>query len=138
MPPLPSQVTVRFVNSLVGVITSEIDSIHGSDMHPSSKSSPGLIDGVHSPEMIHQHFKNTLIYIQCASSCACSLTGCGKLTPPSSLSAARKAAHSSDGGAADNGDDSPAAPAWDTVDVVGACAAAALPSLPELSSSAAC
>lgn len=58
-------VTVRFVNSLVGVITSEIDSIHGSDMHPSSKSSPGLIDGVHSPEMIHQHFKNTLIYIQC-------------------------------------------------------------------------
>ena len=36
-------------------------------MHPSSTASPGLVDGVHSPEMIVRHFRNTLVYIQCTS-----------------------------------------------------------------------
>ncbi|KAK4688331.1 vacuolar protein sorting-associated protein 35, partial [Tremellales sp. Uapishka_1] len=57
-------VTPKYVNSLVELITSNIDSVHGTDVHPSSASPPGLVDGVNSPEMIIKHFRNTLNYIQ--------------------------------------------------------------------------
>lgn len=46
------QVTPKYINSLVELITSNIDSIHGADVHPSSGAPPGLVDGVHTPEMI--------------------------------------------------------------------------------------
>jgi len=45
-------VTPKYVNSLVELITSNIDSIHGGDVHPSSQSPPGLVDGVNAPDMI--------------------------------------------------------------------------------------
>ena len=45
-------VTPKYVNSLVELITSNIDNIHGGDVHPSSASPPGLVDGINSPEMI--------------------------------------------------------------------------------------
>ncbi|EIW72419.1 hypothetical protein TREMEDRAFT_41747 [Tremella mesenterica DSM 1558] len=54
----------KYVNSLVELITSNIDSIHGGDVHPSAASPPGLVDGVNSPDMIVKHFRNTLTYIR--------------------------------------------------------------------------
>ncbi|KAJ9093149.1 hypothetical protein QFC20_007197 [Naganishia adeliensis] len=61
---LVEAVTAKYINSLVELITSNIDLIHGTDTHPASAAPPGLIDGVHSPDMIVRHFRNTLIYIQ--------------------------------------------------------------------------
>ena len=59
-----TQVTPKFVNSLVELITSSIDAISSPDVHPSQRAPPGLIDGVQTPEMITRHFRNTLAYIQ--------------------------------------------------------------------------
>lgn len=56
--------TPKFVNSLVELITSSIDSISSPDVHPSQRAPPGLIEGVQTPEMISRHFRNTLYYIQ--------------------------------------------------------------------------
>lgn len=55
-------VTPKYINSLVELITSNIDLIHGNDSHVASP--PGLVDGVHTPDMIVRHFRNTLVYIQ--------------------------------------------------------------------------
>jgi vacuolar protein sorting-associated protein 35 len=57
------QVTPKYVNSLVELITSNIDAISG-DLHPSSRAPPGLVEGVHTVDMITRHFRNTLLYIQ--------------------------------------------------------------------------
>jgi len=57
-------VTPKFVNSLVELITSSIDTIGSPDVHPSHRAPPGLLEGVQTPEMINRHFRNTLIYIQ--------------------------------------------------------------------------
>jgi len=72
-------VTPKYINSLVELITSNIDSVHTSEVHPQSVGAPGLVDGVNSPDMIvkvccwilrsgmradEQHFRNTLTYIQ--------------------------------------------------------------------------
>lgn len=86
------QVTPKFVNSLVELITSSIDGIASTDFHPASRAPPGLIDGVQTPDMISRHFRNTLYYIQ-----------------------AKKAALANPVTA-----DRPN-PKWDEVDVVGAC-----------------
>ncbi|KAJ9113174.1 hypothetical protein QFC22_006013 [Naganishia vaughanmartiniae] len=61
---LVEAVTPKYINSLVELITSNIDLIHGTDTHPASSAPPGLLEGVHSPDMIVQHFRNTLLYIQ--------------------------------------------------------------------------
>jgi vacuolar protein sorting-associated protein 35 len=45
-------VTPKYINSLVELITSNIDLIHGTDVHPASSGPPGLVDGVQYPEMI--------------------------------------------------------------------------------------
>ncbi|KDQ17518.1 hypothetical protein BOTBODRAFT_29698 [Botryobasidium botryosum FD-172 SS1] len=58
------EVTPKYVNSLVELITSNIDLISTSDVHPSSRAPPGLIEGVHTADMIIAHFKNTLSYIR--------------------------------------------------------------------------
>ena len=58
------QVAPKFVNSLVDLITSSIDNISSSDVHPSQRAPPGLIEGVQTPEMIQRHFRSTLIHIQ--------------------------------------------------------------------------
>lgn len=58
------QVTPKFVNSLVELITSSIDNVSSPDVHPSQRAPPGLIEGVQTPEMINKHFRNTLAYIQ--------------------------------------------------------------------------
>lgn len=60
----PIQVTPKFVNSLVELITSSIDNISSPDVHPSSRAPPGLVEGVQTPDMITRHFRNTLLYIQ--------------------------------------------------------------------------
>ncbi|KAF4623926.1 hypothetical protein D9613_001519 [Agrocybe pediades] len=57
-------VAPKFVNSLVELITSNIDGISSPDVHPSQRAPPGLIEGVQTPEMITKHFRNTLYYIQ--------------------------------------------------------------------------
>lgn len=59
-----NQVTPKFVNSLVELITSSIDSISSPDVHPSQRAPPGLLEGVQTPEMITRHFRSTLSYIQ--------------------------------------------------------------------------
>jgi vacuolar protein sorting-associated protein 35 len=76
-------VTPKYVNSLVELITSNIDSIYGNEgLGGGNGNAPGLVDGVNSPEMIVkvslgvrgpgsmkgsstdiQHFRNTLTYI---------------------------------------------------------------------------
>lgn len=65
-------VTPKYINSLVELITSNIDAVHSTDVHPASASPPGLVDGVNTPDMIvkvsspimfqltRQHFTNTL------------------------------------------------------------------------------
>ncbi|KAG8908093.1 Vacuolar protein sorting-associated protein 35 [Tulasnella sp. 403] len=58
------EVTAKYVNSLVELITSNIDSISTPDVYPTSRAPPGLIEGVHTADMINRHFKNTLIYIR--------------------------------------------------------------------------
>ena len=88
--PYPLQVTPKFVNSLVELITSSIDNISSPDVHPSQRAPPGLLEGVQTPDMITRHFRNTLMYIQ----------------------AKKNAASSAEGGSA--------ASRWDDVDVVGA------------------
>ncbi|THV01238.1 vacuolar protein sorting-associated protein 35 [Dendrothele bispora CBS 962.96] len=57
-------VTPKFINSLVDLITSNIDGVTSPDVHPSQRAPPGLIEGVQTPEMITRHFRNTLYYIQ--------------------------------------------------------------------------
>ncbi|KAI0344207.1 vacuolar protein sorting-associated protein 35 [Trametopsis cervina] len=57
-------VTPKFVNSLVELITQNIDNISSPDVHPSQRAPPGLLEGVQTPEMITRHFRNTLVYIQ--------------------------------------------------------------------------
>ncbi|KAJ9098972.1 hypothetical protein QFC19_006196 [Naganishia cerealis] len=52
-------VTAKYINSLVELITSNIDLIHGTDTHPASSAPPGLLEGVHSPDMIVQERKDT-------------------------------------------------------------------------------
>jgi vacuolar protein sorting-associated protein 35 len=57
-------VTPKHINSLVELITSNIDNIHGSDVHPTSSSATaGLIEGVSSPDNIVQHFRSTLAFL---------------------------------------------------------------------------
>ncbi|KAI0762481.1 vacuolar protein sorting-associated protein 35 [Fomes fomentarius] len=87
-------VPAKFVNSLVELITSSIDNIASPDVHPSQRAPPGLLEGVQTPEMIHRHFRNSLLYIQ-------------------TKKAAAAAAAESD--AADASESR-----WDDVDVVGA------------------
>lgn len=58
------QVAPKFVNSLVELITSQIDSVISPEVHPSQRAPPGLIEGVQTPEMITRHFRNTLYHIQ--------------------------------------------------------------------------
>ncbi|KAJ3751230.1 vacuolar protein sorting-associated protein 35 [Lentinula detonsa] len=57
-------VAPKFINNLVELITSSIDSIQSPDVHPSQRAPPGLIEGVQTPEMIIRHFRNNLYYIQ--------------------------------------------------------------------------
>lgn len=45
-------VTPKYINSLVELITSNIDAVHSTDVHPSSASPPGLVDGVNTPDMV--------------------------------------------------------------------------------------
>lgn len=47
------------------MITSNIDNIHSTDVHPSTgAATSGLIEGVNTAEAVVRHFKNTLNYIQ--------------------------------------------------------------------------
>ncbi|CUA71376.1 Vacuolar protein sorting-associated protein 35 [Rhizoctonia solani] len=58
------EVTPKYINSLIELITSNVDTISAPDFHPTSRSPPGLVEGVHTAEMILRHFKRTLLYIQ--------------------------------------------------------------------------
>jgi vacuolar protein sorting-associated protein 35 len=59
-----TQVTPKFVNSLVELISSNIDTISNVDIHPTLRAPPGLVDGVQAPEIIQRHFRNTLAHIR--------------------------------------------------------------------------
>ncbi|PVF97540.1 vacuolar protein sorting-associated protein 35, partial [Serendipita vermifera] len=59
-----TEVTPKFVNSLVELISSNIDNINNVDIHPTLRAPPGLIEGVQAPEMIQRHFRNTLAHIR--------------------------------------------------------------------------
>jgi len=58
------QVAPKFVNSLVELIASSIDNILSSDVHPSQRVPPSLIEGVQTPEMIRRHFRSSFVHIQ--------------------------------------------------------------------------
>jgi len=58
------EVTAKYVNSLVELITSNIDVASSGDVHPSSRAPPGLVEAVHTGDMIVRHFRNTLIYLR--------------------------------------------------------------------------
>ncbi|KIY66755.1 vacuolar protein sorting-associated protein 35 [Cylindrobasidium torrendii FP15055 ss-10] len=57
-------VAPKFINSLVELITSNIDNISSPDVHPTQRAPPGLIEGISTPEMIIRHFRNSLHFIQ--------------------------------------------------------------------------
>jgi len=57
-------VTTKFVNSLVELITNNIQDISLPDVHPAQRAPPGLLEGVHNPEMITRHFSNVLYVIR--------------------------------------------------------------------------
>ncbi|ORY72896.1 vacuolar protein sorting-associated protein 35 [Leucosporidium creatinivorum] len=58
-------ISAKHINSLVELITSNLDSIHSTDVHPSAGSATsGLIEGVNTAEAVIGHFRNTLNYIQ--------------------------------------------------------------------------
>ncbi|MBW0509769.1 hypothetical protein O181_049484 [Austropuccinia psidii MF-1] len=62
-------VSTKHLNSLIELITSNLDSIQGADgiLIPNPNSSTvnaGLFEGTHTPESIIQHFKNQLKYVQ--------------------------------------------------------------------------
>ncbi|KIY47630.1 vacuolar protein sorting-associated protein 35 [Fistulina hepatica ATCC 64428] len=59
-----SAIAPKYINNLVELITTNIDSIASPDVHLSQRAPPGLIDGVQTPEMITRHFKNSLYHIQ--------------------------------------------------------------------------
>lgn len=59
-----TEVTPKFVNSLVELISSNIENISNVDIHPTLRAPPGLIEGVQAPEMIQRHFRNTLAHIR--------------------------------------------------------------------------
>ena len=63
---LVSQITAKHINSLIELITSNLDTIHSTDVHPSATTvaTSGLIEGINSAETVIKHFKNTLLYIQ--------------------------------------------------------------------------
>ncbi|KAG8844411.1 Vacuolar protein sorting-associated protein 35 [Tulasnella sp. 330] len=58
------EVTSKYVNSLVELITSNIDVATSGDLPPSARAPPGLVEGVHTGDMITRHFRNTLIYMR--------------------------------------------------------------------------
>ncbi|CAE6481610.1 unnamed protein product [Rhizoctonia solani] len=58
------EVTPKYINSLIELIASNVDTISAPDFHPTSRSPPGLVEGVHTADMILRHFKRTLLYIQ--------------------------------------------------------------------------
>ncbi|KAM0747958.1 vacuolar protein sorting-associated protein 35 [Meredithblackwellia eburnea MCA 4105] len=57
-------ISAKHINSLVELITSNMDGIHTTDVSPSAGATSGLIEGINSPEAVLAHFKNTLLYIQ--------------------------------------------------------------------------
>ncbi|WRT64227.1 uncharacterized protein IL334_001156 [Kwoniella shivajii] len=102
-------VTPKYVNSLVELITSNIDSVtNGGDVHPSSAGAGGSVEGVGEGEMIVKHFRNTLTYIQ------------GR-----QRQAAESTEDSSDSGtgtgSANEGDEKKKKVDWESVDVIGGC-----------------
>ncbi|BEI83699.1 hypothetical protein CcaverHIS002_0403030 [Cutaneotrichosporon cavernicola] len=93
-------VTPKYINSLVELITSNIDAVHSTDVHPASASPPGLIDGINTPDMIVKHFTNTLRCIR------------NKQT----LHAQRREPEDEE-----DGEERPLVVDWSAVDVVGGC-----------------
>ncbi|KAI5481112.1 hypothetical protein MNV49_005547 [Pseudohyphozyma bogoriensis] len=57
-------ISAKHINSLIELITSQIDNIHSPDVHPSAGATSGLIEGVNTAEAVIAHFRNTLVYIQ--------------------------------------------------------------------------
>lgn len=64
MPLTDLKVTTKFVNSLVELITNNIQDISLPDVHLAQRAPPGLLEGVHNPEMITRHFSNVLYVIR--------------------------------------------------------------------------
>ncbi|KAG9017849.1 Vacuolar protein sorting-associated protein 35 [Tulasnella sp. JGI-2019a] len=58
------EVTAKYVNSLVELITSNIDIATSGELPPSARAPPGLVEGVHTGDMITRHFRNTLTYLR--------------------------------------------------------------------------
>lgn len=57
-------ITPKHVNSLVELITANIDNLHAADVHPTSSSATaGLLEGVSTPDAVIQHFRSTLAYL---------------------------------------------------------------------------
>jgi len=72
-------VTPKYINSLVELITSNIDAVYSTDVHPSSASPPGLVDGINTPDMIVK--VSTAMFDGYPHSCATPLTRSTLRTP---------------------------------------------------------
>ncbi|KAF8869536.1 vacuolar protein sorting-associated protein 35 [Mucidula mucida] len=59
-----TEVTPKYISSLVQLIAQKLDNITSPDVHPSQRAPPGLLEGVQTPDMIIRHFRNSLIHIQ--------------------------------------------------------------------------
>jgi vacuolar protein sorting-associated protein 35 len=59
-----SQITPKHINSLIELITGNLDNLHASDVHPTAtNATSGLIEGQLHPDAVIQHFRSTLAYI---------------------------------------------------------------------------
>ncbi|GAA98792.1 uncharacterized protein L969DRAFT_88837 [Mixia osmundae IAM 14324] len=57
-------ISIKHINSLIELITANIDTLHATDVHPTSLgSASGLVEGNGSPEGIVKHFRSTLVYL---------------------------------------------------------------------------
>ncbi|KAK9893385.1 vacuolar protein sorting-associated protein 35 [Cystobasidium minutum MCA 4210] len=69
-------ITPKHINSLIELITGNIDNLHSSDVHPTAtNATSGLIEGQLHPDNVIQHFRSTLAYLHSRKESAISTHG---------------------------------------------------------------
>lgn len=67
-------ITPKHINSLVELITSNIDNLGNADSH-ASHAPAGVVDTALQPELVTQHFRATLAYLSARRETAVSTDG---------------------------------------------------------------
>lgn len=59
------QITPKHINSLIELISGNIDNLHSSDVHPTASNATNseITEGPLSPDAVIQHFRSTLAYL---------------------------------------------------------------------------